>query len=209
MKKREEINDKTRNNRFVAAFDYLRRTRGNLTRLEMAAMMGVSKDTITRIMHAYTPFTDDAITKFQKATGCIFNLQWLRGESDIMLAKDAESKPAPAEEIPHHSAPAIDQSSLMNATIAAQQTAIESLKRELDDKEEVANALRSQLNGKDEIIAAKDAQLADRQTIIDSLQAQLIELRNQLSLYRSKEVLGDYPFRIGAAEESICPSAAK
>lgn len=205
MKKREEIKDKTRNNRFVAAFDYLRRTRGELTRLELAAMMGVSKDTITRIMHAYTPFTDDAITKFQTATGCIFNLQWLRGESDTMLANDAGKKSAPASEILHHSAPTIDQGSLMNATIAAQQTAIESLKRELADKEDSAAkaeaSAKRELAAKDETIAALRSQMKDKESHIETLKQQIADLRAALALLQAKDAIGNYPFVIGAAED--------
>ena len=225
MKKGEEIKDKTRNNRFVEAFDYLRRNCGDINRIQLAAKMGVSKDTITRIMHAYTPFTDDAITKFQTATGCIFNLQWLRGESDTMLANDAEKESAPAAETPHYSAPTIDQGSLMNAAIAAQQTAIESLKRELAEKEEstrrelaakeeAISALRGQLAtkgaqlrdkdatiaSKEAVIATKDAQLADKDAHIATLKQQVADLRAALASQKAKDTSVKYPFPVGVAD---------
>ena len=78
-----------RNNIFAAAFDYLKREKGIKTQKKLAQLMGVSEDTITRILKDRTEVTEDIITKLQTASGCIFNLQWLRGEDPIhMLATD-------------------------------------------------------------------------------------------------------------------------
>lgn len=77
-----------RNNIFAAAFDYLKREKGIRTQKRLAEMMGVSEDTITRILKDRCEVTEDIITKLQTASGCIFNLQWLRGEDDKMLASD-------------------------------------------------------------------------------------------------------------------------
>lgn len=57
--------------------------------------MNVSKDTITRVLKCYTEATDDFLDKFNAAFGDIFNYQWLRGNSDIMLAKDVRPEPKP------------------------------------------------------------------------------------------------------------------
>ena len=217
MKKGEEVQNKIRNNRFVEAFGYLRRNHGDITRIELAKKMGVSKDTITRIMHAYTPFTDDAIIKFHASTGCIFNLQWLRGESDIMLAPD-ESKSASVAQNPHQSAsmPMPDYGSLMNATIAAQDSTIASLKRELADKDEsirhelsiMQASAKRELAAKEETISAlrgqlatKDAQLKDKDAYIESLKQQVADLRYALAKIQAKEITGHYPYPMGLAEE--------
>ena len=57
--------------------------------------MGVSEDTITRILKDRTDVTEDIITKLQTASGCIFNLQWLRGEDPYnMLAGDEQQDKA-------------------------------------------------------------------------------------------------------------------
>ena len=78
-----------RNNIFAAAFDYLKREKGIKTQKRLAELMGVSEDTITRILKDRCEVTEDIITKLQTASGCIFNLQWLRGEDSIhMLATD-------------------------------------------------------------------------------------------------------------------------
>ena len=111
-----------RNNIFAAAFDYLKREKGIKTQKRLAELMGVSEDTITRILKDRTEVTEDIITKLQTASGCIFNLQWLRGEeSSPMLADDVvEEKPQ------------LDQSSLINAALAAKDELIAALRQQLD-----------------------------------------------------------------------------
>lgn len=91
-----------RNNIFAAAFDYLKREKGIKTQKRLAELMGVSEDTITRILKDRCEVTEDIITKLQTASGCIFNLQWLRGEDSIhMLIEDMVNEPpAPQPEIP-------------------------------------------------------------------------------------------------------------
>lgn len=91
-----------RNNIFAAAFDYLKREKGIKTQKRLAELMGVSEDTITRILKDRCEVTEDIITKLQTASGCIFNLQWLRGEdSTHMLIEDMVNEPpAPQPEIP-------------------------------------------------------------------------------------------------------------
>jgi len=158
-----------RNNIFAAAFDYLKREKGIKTQKRLAELMGVSEDTITRILKDRTEVTEDIITKLQTASGCIFNLQWLRGEeSSPMLADDVvEEKPQ------------LDQSSLINAALAA--------------KDETIAALREQIAAKDELIAALRQQL-------DILQ----QLRHSAD---DEELFKDYPFPRGIADNKDKPSA--
>ena len=146
--------------------------------------MGVTEDTISRIMRLHNQVTEDVITRLQTASGCIFNLQWLRGESDVMLAADADKAPV-ADNL--HESTHIDQGSLMNATIAAQQTSIESLKREVAAKDETIESLKREDATKDELIK--------------SLQQQVSDLRAALAEQQKKDSLGNYPFTIGAADE--------
>ena len=82
-----------RNNIFAAAFDEMKRRGIVKNQKELAHKMGVSEDTITRILKDRTEVTEDVITKLQTASGCLFNLQWLRGESNIMLAENVEAQP--------------------------------------------------------------------------------------------------------------------
>jgi predicted RNase H-like nuclease (RuvC/YqgF family) len=166
--------------------------------------MGVNENTVSRILNLHNEVSEEAITQLQTASGCIFNLQWLRGESDVMLADDVDNRPTPVvDNLPKSTH--IDQGSLMNATIAAQQTSIESLKRELNKaeesskrelaaKEETISVLRGQL-------ATKDAQLNDKDAYIETLKQQVADLRAALAEQQKKGNYGKYPFTPGAADE--------
>ena len=81
-----------KNNIFAAAVDEMKRRGIIKYQKDLAQKMEVSEDTITRILKDRTEVTEDVITKLQTASGCLFNLQWLRGESNIMLAKDVQKQ---------------------------------------------------------------------------------------------------------------------
>lgn len=198
MSRKQKDFDPKRNHIFAAAIDELRRREGKrLSQKEIADRMGVNENTVSRILNLHNEVTEETITQLQTASGCIFNLQWLRGESDVMLAADVDKKPAPVADNLHEST-RIDQGSLMNATIAAQQTSIESLKREVAKTEESA---KRELAAKDETISALRSQLATKDAFIESLQQQVVDLRAALAEQQKKESLGNYPFTIGAADE--------
>lgn len=171
MGRQTELKDKTRNNIFAAAIDEIRRREGKITQLELARRMGVNKDTITNILRYRTAVTDDIITRLQTASGRIFNLQWLRGESDVMLSEQINDG---SETFGNNTPSGVPTySSMTNSIIAAKDEAIESLKREG---------------------ATKDA-------LIESLQQQVADLRAELALQQKKDSLGNYPFTIGAADD--------
>lgn len=196
MSRKQKDFDPKRNHIFAAAIDELRRREGKkLSQKEIADRMGVTEDTVSRIMRLHNQVTEDIITRLQTASGCIFNLQWLRGESDVMLAADADKAPA-ADHL--HESTHIDQGSLMNATIAAQQTSIESLKRELAKVEESA---KHELAAKEETISALRGQLATKDELIKSLQQQVSDLRAALAEQQTKDNFGNYPFTPGVADE--------
>lgn len=198
MSRKQKDFDPKRNHIFAAAIDELRRREGKkLSQKEIADRMGVTEDTVSRIMRLHNQVTEDIITRLQTTSGCIFNLQWLRGESDVMLAADVDNKPTPAADNLHESTH-IDQGSLMNATIAAQQTSIESLKRELAKTEESA---KRELAAKEETISALRGQLATKNALIESLQQQVSDLRAALAEQQKKDSLGNYPFTPGVADE--------
>lgn len=128
MKRNKEVKDKTRNNIFAAAIDELKRNHGLKSQMELAEKMGVNKDTITNIVKGYTEVKDDTLTKLQTACGCIFNLQWLRGESDVMLAKNVKGG-------------AVNDTTDKDRRIAE-------LERELEDKKEIIRLLHEQIDDK-------------------------------------------------------------
>ena len=134
-KKRKEITDKTRNINFAAAFHELKQRKIVSNQTELAKLMDVSGDTITNIMHYYNEVSEDTISKLQKAAGGIFNIHFLRGESDVMLAEEA-STPAQAP---------IDPSSLVNAIIAAKDETIAALRDQLETKNALIKSLQQQV----------------------------------------------------------------
>ena len=203
MSRKQKDFDPKRNHIFAAAIDELRRRENKrLSQKEIADRMGVTEDTVSRIMRLHNQVTEDIITRLQTASGCIFNLQWLRGESDVMLAADADQAPA-ADNL--HEPTHIDQSSLINATIAAQQTSIESLKREVAKTEESA---KRELAAKDETIGSLKREAATKDELIKSLQQQVADLRAALAEQQKKDSLGNYPFTVGAADDMKQQGAA-
>ena len=224
MNKDKKAKDPRRNKIFAAAYDHLKRTQGVRTQEQLAEKMGVSAETVSRIIRAHTDVTEDAISRLQTASGCIFNLQWLRGESDVMLVADIKKNDGHATEATSPSSP--DMSSMINSIIAAKDDAITSLKRELASKDETIAAknetiatkdaaitsLKRELTSKDETIAAKnetiadkdavikakEAAIADKDVLIKILQQQVSDLRAQLAI--QKGLSDGYPYPVGVAE---------
>lgn len=151
-----------RNNIFAEALRWLKKNwNGIKYQKDVAAKVGVSEDTITRIMRDQTEVTDDFLCKFNEAFDNVFNYQWLRGEDpEHMLMVDViESRKEDTN---------IDLSSMTNATISAYIETVESLKRELRTKDDLIQSLRDQLAAKDQLIAEQKARLIDYSRIIDS-----------------------------------------
>ena len=186
---------KLRNNIFAAAFDYLKRNTDIKTQKELARRMGVTENTITRILRDYTEVTEDIITKLQTASGCVFNLQWLRGEdSEHMLAVDVV-------ETPKETQPVIDQSSMVNASLSAY---IQLTNRLTDDLKKKEIEMQERLAEKDARIVELKNTIADKDTIIKDREARIVALERKLSAYASSD-LDNYPFSVGVADDGDRP----
>ena len=186
---------KLRNNIFAAAFDYLKRNTDIKTQKELARRMGVTENTITRILRDYTEVTEDIITKLQTASGCVFNLQWLRGEdSEHMLAVDVV-------ETPKESQPVIDQSSMVNASLSAY---IQLTNRLTDDLKKKEIEMQERLAEKDARIVELKNTIADKDTIIKDREARIVALERQLAAVTTGD-LSRYPFTMGAADDGDRP----
>lgn len=186
---------KLRNNIFAAAFDYLKRNTDIKTQKELARRMGVTENTITRILRDYTEVTEDIITKLQTASGCVFNLQWLRGEdSEHMLAVDVV-------ETPKETQPVIDQSSMVNASLSAY---IQLTNRLTDDLKKKEIEMQERLAEKDARIVELKNTIADKDTIIKDREARIVALERKLSAYATSD-LDNYPFSVGVADDGDRP----
>ena len=169
-----------RNNIFAEAFRWIKKNvEGIKYQKDLASRIGVSEDTITRIMRDQTEVTNDFLCKFNEAFNNVFNYQWLRGEdNEPMLAADLDRGN------PHLSATMIDSGSAINAALAAKDETIETLKARIVD-------LQSTIADKVEIIKARDARI--------------IALERQLAAATTSD-LSRYPFAIGAAEDNKQPN---
>lgn len=189
---------KLRNNIFAAALDYLKRNTDIKTQKELARRMGVTENTITRILRDYTEVTEDIITKLQTASGCVFNLQWLRGEdSEHMLAVDVV-------ETPKESQPVIDQSSMVNASLSAY---IQLTNRLTDDLKKKEVEMQERLAEKDARIVELKNTIADKDTIIKDREARIVALERKLSAYATSD-LDNYPFSVGVADDGTHPNVS-
>ena len=168
-----------RSNIFAEAFKWIKAHRDNEGKgvkyqKDLAALIGVSEDTITRIMRDQTEVTDDFLCKFNEAFDNVFNYQWLRGEdNEPMLAAEL------GKSNPHPSAPMIDNGSAINAALAAKDETIETLKDRIVDLQQT---------------------IADKVEIIKARDARIIELERKLAAATTGD-LSRYPFTMGAAEE--------
>ena len=164
-----------RNNIFAEAFRWIKKNvEGVRYQKDLAARIGVSEDTITRIMRDQTEVTDDFLCKFNEAFDNVFNYQWLRGEdNEPMLAAEL------GKSNPHPSAPTIDNGSAINAALAAKDETIETLKARIVD-------LQHTIDDKVDIIKAREARIVD--------------LERQLAAATTGDITR-YPFKVGVAEE--------
>lgn len=194
-----------RNKIFAEAFKWIKAHRDNEGKSvkyqkDLAALVGVSEDTITRIMRDQTEVTDDFLCKFNEAFDNIFNYQWLRGEdNEPMLAADL------GKSNPQQSAQVIDPSSMVNAIIASNNVALAAKNELIASKDNEIAGLKRELRTKDELSTSKDNEIAairselrDKDELIISLRQQLLQLQQ---LQRQQSHLSQYPYPTGVADD--------
>jgi transcriptional regulator with XRE-family HTH domain len=171
-----------RNNIFAAAFDYLKREKGIKTQKRLAELMGVSEDTITRILKDRCEVTEDIITKLQTASGCIFNLQWLRGEdSTHMLIEDMVNEPpAPQPEIPDFIQKLFDEAVRMQTRNELLERQCEKLIGELREAKSDNDTFIEELRKSKEFNDTLAAELKISRTQNENLITELRETRKEL-----------------------------
>ena len=195
-----------RNKIFAEAFKWIKAHRENEGKgvkyqKDLAVLVGVSEDTITRIMRDQTEVTDDFLCRFNEAFDNIFNYQWLRGEdNEPRLAADL------GKSNPQQSAQSvIDPSSMVNAIIAAYNSSLATKDELLSAKEETITGLKRELRDKDELISAKEEtitslkrELRDKDELIISLRQQLLQFQQ---LQRQQSTLSPYYNSTGVADD--------
>ena len=143
---------KTKNERFSVAVDYLFQEKLVTSQKDLADKIGITGPTYSRIKNGVKNVSDDTIRKMNDAFNGIFNMAYFRGESGWLLAKDAlmagnnpeavASAPICTEQ--HQPAP-IDQSSLVNAALAAKDQTISKMEETIATQRQLIESLKQQI----------------------------------------------------------------
>ena len=177
-----------RQKRLIEVYEHLRKYYGIHTKTGFAEALHYGRTSMSAAMNGDEKYLTDSLFKnICEAYKGVFDLNYLlTGEGDLLTLEE-EVHNEEYEKL--YNPQPIDQSSLINATIAAKDEAIASLKRELQTKNDIIQALREQISTKDQLIAEQKARLIDYRRIIDSHNG-----------------LPNYLFPIGAAEQSRKPN---
>ena len=203
-----------KNNIFAAAVDEMKRRGIIKYQKDLAQKMEVSEDTITRILKDRTEVTEDVITKLQTASGCLFNLQWLRGESNIMLAENVQKQTIanpPAQESALVDMDFFHQALKINADIIADlRRNVEYFQQLVLDKDSLIQEHNEQIVALNIDKAKLATELEHLRTTLDAVRNNFdakvteIEKRDQiiktLQSALDRESRGDYRLPTGVAE---------
>lgn len=176
---------KKEKNNFTRAVEWLKTNGVVKDQKDMAERMGTTENTISRNKHGGVQRPDDdTLRKFNEQFGDIINIDYLRGESKVMLVKDL-AKPRSAKK---------DESAdKMASLLAAKDEIIAGLKREISGKDETIASLKREFAAKDDVIAAKDGIIATKDKLISTLQQQIDDLRRQAAMEKGLYSIGTSP----------------
>ncbi len=156
----------TKNKNFAIAIEEIKKRYRLETQNEVSEFTHISVDTLTRIKQD-SPVTEKQIKRLQVATGNLFNIAWLRGESNIMLSasvrKDANGGPISTSQ--PVTTPSID--AVVSVIAAA--------------KDETISALRSQVEEYQRQLADYRQQVSESHQQVSELRQQVSELRQQVA----------------------------
>jgi len=161
-----------RQKRLIEVYEHLRRYFGIHTKTGFAEALHYGRTSMSAAMNGDEKYLTDSLFKnICEAYPGVFDLDYLLTGKGSLLTVEEEVK---NEDIEKMSNPQpIDQSSLVNAALAA--------------KDETIAALREQIQAKDELIAA--------------LRQQIELLQQQSNTVDNEELFDNYPFPRGIAEK--------
>ena len=136
---------------------------------DLAALLGTSRPNISAALKGNpTVLTLKFLNRFYEKFKNIFRKEWLlKGEGDMLVDAPKESQPV------------IDQSSMVNAIIAAKDETIATLQARIVDLERT---------------------IEDKDTIIKDREARIVALERKLASYATSD-LDNYPFSVGVADD--------
>ncbi|MBQ8938200.1 MAG: helix-turn-helix domain-containing protein [Bacteroidaceae bacterium] len=143
-----------RNEHFRSAYDWLVANRKVKDQKDLSWRIGVGATSISRIMQDKVEPSDDTLHKLNSAFGGIFNMAYLRGESDVMMAGPS-SKPADTSTNEH----AAEMSIIELAASLIKEN--EALRRQLQDTIEEVKSLREEMSRDRDAISTIRTSLSD------------------------------------------------
>lgn len=166
---------KPKQERLREVYEHLRQHFGVHTQIDFAKVLGLTRPAISAAMNGNRAYlTDNLFKRICAAYQGVFNLDYLLTGEGQLLTIEEEVHNNDYERL--YNPQPIDNSSLVNAIIAAKDETIASLKRELDAKNETITLQRSRI----------------------------AELERQLAAATTGD-LSRYPFAFGAAEHKEQP----
>jgi len=135
----------------------------------VARKAGINAANVTKIKTGKNKSVQyETMVKLNNAFGNVFNPEWMRGKSDVMLMADlapvgtTQSSPTPP-----------DATAVLLAA-----------------KDETIAVLKRELAAKDDIIAAKDGIIGTKDALIDTLRQQIGDLRMQVASEKGLHSVG-------------------
>ena len=167
-----------RQKRLIEVYEHLRRYFGIHTKTGFAESLHYGRTSLSAAMNGDESYlTDNLFKNICDAYPGVFDLNYLLTGEGSLLTIEEEVHNEDHERLYNHQP--IDQSSLINAALAA--------------KDETIAALRDQLSAKDTVIQAKDE-------LIANLRQQIATLQQQVHAAKDEELFKDFPFTKGIAD---------
>jgi transcriptional regulator with XRE-family HTH domain len=176
-----------REDRLKEVYEYVRNHFPIHTQVDFAEALKYNRAYISSAMHGNEKnMTDKLFRNICEAFPGVFDLEYLLTGKGSLLTIEEEVHNEDIEKIVNPQP--IDQSSLVNAALAAKDETIAALRSQLAD-------LRMQLVDKQNVIEAKDQ-------LIDSLKMQINNMMSEMQL----RGISTYPFEMGVAEKYSAPN---
>lgn len=171
-----------REDRLKEVYEYVRKYYPIHTQTEFSDALKYNRAYISSAMHGNKKnLTDKLFKTICEVFPGVFNLDYLLTGEGELLVSDEQKEPPVARSASQHT---IDQSSMVNALIAAHDGA---------------------MTAKNELIASLHESLEDKDELIESLHEQVAELQRQLAQARRSTPMTDYTYPVGVAEKTKTP----
>ena len=216
MDSEQKIEERKRwNEPFLRAFNYLLDESYASTKGELCKMVGIEPGLISRYNNGTKKVSIDTMNALVRVSEGRLNVNYMLGKSDYMLIAnvpddeilnsnnpDREVIEKRKEEEQGRKASSIDESSQMNASIAAY---VQLTNRLSDDLKKKEIEMEERLAEKDVRIAELKDTIAAKEKIIEASEARIIELERKLAAATTGD-LSRYPFTMGVAEDNKQPN---